>query len=821
MTFKKYLFYLILFVYVIVVNSVSAASKNRTPYISYLYPAGGQAGTEFELIIGGQFINQTKFVQFNTPKITVESVTVIPRTRGLNGYDRKAFINRLITRFGGEVPDKRKIPRVDKKGVKVDLDIPKEFLSERLKEYSPFYLTYLLRELKLRKSPSQALDTRLLVKLKIAKDLTPGKYYLQLKNSDLNFKFQKNKAKNYRKLNKNVASNKIMFVVDNVNEINELTQTYQINTKSFNLDRKLELIDKNSVVNGRIIDGEVDEYKFSAKQGEKVALKVMARELMPFIGDGVPGWFQPVIGVKDMLTQKELAFADDFQNNPDPTLIFTAPYDGDFIVYIRDAIYRGREDFVYRLKIGKFAVVDGIYPRGGYQFDSNSTLNLEGIFLAKKTVEIDNEKLHEGINVINVAGNEIKFHISKYFNVDAKNSNLTFTNAYKVNFPVAIDGRIATKRHHHFYKFFGEKGQDICLDAFAKRLNSPLDSVLRIYDKNGDIIAMNDDFKRANIGLNTHHSDSFIELKLPYSGDYYIEIFDVAKAGGKNYSYRLELKPKIYDFDAIINSAYHVAVAETNLPFTINFRHYFADSKGKYFEVRPKNKDIKIHANKIEVGVKERTLTISIPQKFARKKMLLDFEVNLFNENGKKLASKDVIIGQKMMQAFIWYHWLPIGEFSVNVLPKRGGYPLLSWQRSSVIFSKNSNEATLMIKNKAKKFTSKKVFFVIEDGPKGIKIKNSKILNDGDIQLTLEANKDFDRKAKFHKNIIVSVNRHITYYRPIRKSKKKEENSKSSANDNEAKNQNSQGKSEVGKTTKKEKVEATQRIYVLEALEVK
>ena len=757
----------IFLLFFVTINSMYGASKNRKPYISYLYPAGGQAGTNVELIIGGQFINQTTNVIFDTPGIIVESVKVIPKTRNLNGYDRKALTNRLITVLGGEVPDRRKIPRYDKQGVAVDLSVPKEFLSENLNGYSQFYIKYLMREVTLRKSPSQALDTRLKVKLKIAKNVPVGKYYLQLTNVDLS----KNAKKNWGKLKKNLRSNKILFIVGKNKEINELEYSHFLNKKSLKLEKKVVNVPKNSVINGRIIDGEVDQYKFFAKQGKKVVINVVARELMPFIGDGVPGWFQAVIGVKDAITQKEIAFADDFQNNPDPTLIFTAPSDGEYILYIRDAIYRGREDFVYRMKVGKFMVIDNIYPRGGQKTDSKQQILINGIFVPEKNKIIDNTKLKNGINYLKFNGENIKYHVSKYPSVDANNSNLSMENAFQVDFPVAINGRLTSKNNIHYYKFIGKKGQKICLEVFAKRLGAPLDSVVRLYDSDGKLLKVNDDFKRSNIGLNTHHADSYLNFTLPRDGVYYFDIMDIAKAGGAAYSYRLELKPYKYDFDAVINSFNGSTFTDYNIPVTINFSNYFSDIENKYYEVRVKNYNIPLTANIIPVGVKERTFTMRIPQNLAKKRLNLKFEVMLRNKKGEDLALKDVIVGQKMMQAFIYYHWLPIGDFSLNILPKRRYFPNLKWQNNVVDFS-SSNQAEVLLKSMGNRNFTKNLILSIQSGPKGILLKNSKIEKNGDVKIILEANKDFNRREKYHKTLIIMASRKITYYRKNAKNKK-------------------------------------------------
>jgi hypothetical protein len=46
---------------------------------------------------------------------------------------------------------------------------------------------------------------------------------------------------------------------------------------------------------------------------------------------------------------QSIAFADDRDFDPDPELVFQAPADGKYILQVRDALYRGRADFVYRI----------------------------------------------------------------------------------------------------------------------------------------------------------------------------------------------------------------------------------------------------------------------------------------------------------------------------------------------------------------------------------------------------------------------------------------------------------------------------------------
>ena len=47
------------------------------------------------------------------------------------------------------------------------------------------------------------------------------------------------------------------------------------------------------VVNGQIAPGWVNHYRFQARKGQQLVIKVYARDLIPYMADAVPGWFQP------------------------------------------------------------------------------------------------------------------------------------------------------------------------------------------------------------------------------------------------------------------------------------------------------------------------------------------------------------------------------------------------------------------------------------------------------------------------------------------------------------------------------------------------
>jgi hypothetical protein len=112
-------------------------------------------------------------------------------------------------------------------------------------------------------------------------------------------------------------------------------------------------------INGRIAKpGDRDMFRFQAKSGARLAVRVRAREL------GSP--LDPVISIRD-LKGRVLASADDAQagdrlppavrpvqmaqNSDDPRLEFTVPADGQYLVTIDDLYYHGGGSYGYRLEI--------------------------------------------------------------------------------------------------------------------------------------------------------------------------------------------------------------------------------------------------------------------------------------------------------------------------------------------------------------------------------------------------------------------------------------------------------------------------------------
>ena len=96
-----------------------------------------------------------------------------------------------------------------------------------------------------------------------------------------------------------------------------------------------------ATVNGRLnAPGDADLFAFTAKKGEKFAIDFDSAKLQ-FAGDLVLS----IVGAPGKPIE-----SDDAKGSRDPSLRFTAPADGRYLISLRDRSRGGGEDYVYRLR---------------------------------------------------------------------------------------------------------------------------------------------------------------------------------------------------------------------------------------------------------------------------------------------------------------------------------------------------------------------------------------------------------------------------------------------------------------------------------------
>ncbi len=126
--------------------------------------------------------------------------------------------------------------------------------------------------------------------------------------------------------------------------------------------------------------------------------------------------------------------------------------------------------------------------------------------------------------------------------------NGALESAQLLTIPCSVDGRVDNLTRD-FFRFVVDTPQTLTIEVFARRLGSPLDPILFLYDSRGRELAYCDDAR----GLS---ADAQISHQFDQAGEYIIEVRDIRYSGGGNHFYRM----RIGDFPAV-NTAYPLAIA--------------------------------------------------------------------------------------------------------------------------------------------------------------------------------------------------------------------------------------------------------------------
>ena len=306
-------------------------------------------------------------------------------------------------------------------------------------------------------------------------------------------------------------------------------------------------------VNGRITVQTADAFRFHASKGQTLVAQVQGRALFPYLVDTKPGWFQPLLTLFDSQGH-EIAHADSFRFDSDPILVFTAPATSEYVLQLRDAFSRGRDDFVYRLTLGELPLVTGFFPMGGRKGD-NLNVTLEGVNLPPQKVRIFSSNKTSDVCLQALTDGKLFFpplrfdldSLPECYETEAVGERDQA--AQSVPFPVIVNGTIDKPGDIDAFRFEGKAGQRIAIETRARQLGSPLDTVIALADSRGKILVTHDDPTNVFTGLLTDPRDSALTMRLPADDTYEVRVSDKRGNGGHEYHYRLRISEPRPDFE--------------------------------------------------------------------------------------------------------------------------------------------------------------------------------------------------------------------------------------------------------------------------------
>jgi len=489
-----------------------------------------------------------------------------------------------------------------------------------------------------------------------------------------------------------------------------------------------------AIVNGQILPGEVDRFRFSAAKGQLLVVTAQARSLIPYLADAVPGWFQAVLAVRNEQGQ-ELAYNDSFfATSPDPVIVCTLPEDGVYTVEIRDSIYRGREDFVYRLALGELPLVASVFPLGG-RAGVETPLELNGWNLSSDRIIFDAKARSAGEFVVSTRtgphfSNPVTFPLGTLDEQMENEPNDTAATAQLVTTPLVVNGRIERKGDRDTFRIFGRGGQEIVAQITARRLNSPLDSVLTIADDAGRELGRNDDWEDKREGLLTHHADSYLRVTLPADGNYYVQVEDRTRAGSRDYAYRLRLGAPEPDFSLRVIPATINARGGGCVPITVHAIRRDGFTGEITLGLHDSPAGFVLSGGRIPAGHDKIQLTLTAPPQPTGAPM--DLRIAGVATIGGRRVVRSATPAEDMMQAFFYRHLVASRELKVAVLGRAGVTRVVS--RLPLQLKPGDNNRVQFAAGSARNVG--KIDAELIDAPEGIKIQGATLRGDV-IEVTL------------------------------------------------------------------------------------
>lgn len=469
-------------------------------------------------------------------------------------------------------------------------------------------------------------------------------------------------------------------------------------------------------VNGQIMPGTADRYRFHAQAGQDLIVAVKTRSLIPYMSDAVPGWFQAAVTLYDS-QGRELASADHFGFSQEPVLHWQIPQDADYVLAIRDALYRGREDFVYRVAIGQFPFVTGIFPMGEKR-GSHARVQLSGWNLPGSRFTPSSKQ--SGIHALGTAesgwtANPVLFDVEDLPERALTKPATSSRNALRVKLPLIVNGCINPPGDAAVFRLNGAAGEEIVAEVLARRLGSPLDSRLVLTDAAGKQLAANDDFVDPGAGLLTHQADSRLEARLPGKGPYFLRLDDAQNHGGPAYCYRLRIRHPRPDFALRLAPSGINLRAGMTVPVTVYVLRQDGFTGEVALHVKAAPAGLVLSGGLIPAGAASVRATLTAPADATGEPspLQVEGEAAIGGETVRHLA----LPADEVMQAFAWHQLVPARESLVWVF---GDHRKPLWDVDSRAPVRIPAGGTAQVRIGVPRSLASRVQLALDDPPKGI-----------------------------------------------------------------------------------------------------
>jgi WD40 repeat protein len=218
--------------------------------------------------------------------------------------------------------------------------------------------------------------------------------------------------------------------------------------------------------------GDVDFFRFEATRGMQIGIQAVT--------SGVGSKLDPVLQITDL---KGFVLAESTTGS----LGYVCPLEETYVLSIRDREYRGGAGMHYRLQVGDIPVITAIFPLG-LQRGTERDIQVIGVHLGGLYLERVKSQADAAL------GTQIPISVTTSFGKALGRANVVVgefpevirgSTPQRIPVPGTANGVIDHPGGADLWHFAAKKGERLIVETHARRLGSPLDSVIEILDAKG------------------------------------------------------------------------------------------------------------------------------------------------------------------------------------------------------------------------------------------------------------------------------------------------------------------------------------------------
>jgi len=302
-----------------------------------------------------------------------------------------------------------------------------------------------------------------------------------------------------------------------------------------------------AVVTGKTDAEKSDWFKINVAAGQRLSFDLL--------GHRIGSTLDPQLSVYHAKSGNEIAHDNDSPGaQSDPRLSYHFKEAGDYLVEVRDVLYRGGAEYFYSLRIGDFPLASSAIPMAAKR-GSKVKVDFAGPYVQGATpveIAVPNDPSQAAIWVTpkgpgGLSGWPVFVALSDIDELTEQEPNNELAKAQRLPLPSGVTGRLNPSSDSDYYLLTAKKGEKIAIEVKTLEFQSP--SLVYLVVKNAKTGA---ELAKSNPQA-APPADQRIDFTAPADGDYAIEVQHLNLLGGTSEAYHLVIAPAGPSFEAAMS----------------------------------------------------------------------------------------------------------------------------------------------------------------------------------------------------------------------------------------------------------------------------